>query len=143
MANEQLLSVKANREKCSSGICKLNYKNPLNFKKWKVSINRETEMVLAEFSFVNNAGRHCTSWHINPLNITFRDEVTFDNEKDWEVFKEECDTAFKSQLRKFPMKHKQQIEDSLNDLKFSKERIKLTDKSEMQIEFIYSMINNN
>jgi hypothetical protein len=139
-----MLSVKANRTQSANGVCRLNFGKPLAFKKWKVFLNKQTGIVLVEFLFTDVVyGRYVTPWTINPLSVKLRDEITFENTKEWKVFEEECDTAFKSQMKKFPGKHKQQIEDSLNDLKFFKERFELTNKSEIQIEFIYSIINNN
>jgi hypothetical protein len=132
-----------NRTKISSGTCRLGYANPLAFKEWKVYLNKETGMVLVEFIIPSHSGRYSTPWTVNPLSFALRDEITFDNENDWEIFEKQCDIAFKYQIRKFPENYKQQIIDSLNDLNLSKGRIKLTDKSETQIAFIKSLINNN
>ena len=137
------LQVKMNRIKSSTGICKLSYSNPLTFKEWRVSLNKQTGMVFAEFIMHSNNGKYSTPWTLNPLSITLRDEIIFDNKDDWKVFEEECDVAFKYQIRKFPKNYQQQIKDSLNDLEWSKGRIKITDKSEIQIAFIKSLINSN
>ena len=137
------LQVKKNTVKNSTGICRLSYSNPLIFKEWRVSLNKQTGMVFAEFIMQSNSGKYSTPWTLNPLSITLRDEIVFDKENDWKIFEEECDVAFKYQIRKFPKNYQQQIKDSLNDLEWSKGRIKITDKSETQIAFIKSLINSN
>jgi len=137
------LQVKMNRIKSSTGICRLTYSNPLIFKEWRVSLNKQTGMVFAEFIMQSNSNKYSTPWKTNPLSLTMRDEIIFDNENEWKIFEEECDVAFKYQIRKFPKNYQQQIKDSLNDLEWSKGRIKITDKSEIQIAFIKSLINSN
>ena len=137
------LQVKKNKIKSSTGTCRLSYSNPLIFKEWRVSLSKQTGMVVAEFIMHSNSGKYSTPWTSNPLNITLRDEIVFENVNDWKVFEEECDVAFKYQIRKFPENYQQQIKDSLNDLEWSKGRIKITDKSETQIAFIKSLINSN
>lgn len=137
------LQVKMNRVKSTTGICRLSYSNPLTFKEWRVCLNKKTGMVFAEFTMQNNSSKYSTPWTTNPLSLTMRDEIIFDNENDWKIFEEECDVAFKYQIRKFPENYQQQIKDSLNDLEWSKGRIKITDKTYTQIDFIKTIINSN
>jgi len=137
------LQVKKNKHRKSSGICQLSYSSPSFFKEWRVGLNLEMGMVFAEFNIQSKSKRFSTPWILNPLSVTMRDEITFENESDWKIFEEECDIAFKYQIRKFPNKYKQQINDSLNDVELSKGRIKFTENTYKQIEFINSLINNN
>jgi len=132
-----------NRTRISKGTCKIGYANPLTFKEWKVYLNKETGMVLIEFIIPSHSNKYLTPWTTNPLSVVLRDEIVFENDNDWKSFEEQCDIAFKYQIRKFPQNYKQQIKDSLNDLNLSEGRIELTDKSESQVRFIHYIINNN
>ena len=106
-----------NRTQSTTGMYKTKYSNPIKFKEWKVFIN-ESGMVL-----VGLVGeKKGTVWHTNPYNPNIKEEIIFDNPKDWRKYEEQCRIAFKRQLKKFPFQYDKQLEDSEFELQLSKER---------------------
>jgi hypothetical protein len=106
-----------NRTQTTAGTYKTLYENPKRFKEWKVYIN-ETGMVLIKFT----GEKRATIWHTNPFNPNLTKELTFDNPKDWAVYKEQCDTAFENQQKRFPAQFIKQQRDAELDMNLFKKR---------------------
>lgn len=106
-----------NRTQSTAGMYRTKYSNPIRFKEWKVFVN-ESGMVLVGLI----GEKRGVVWHTNPYNPNIKDEIIFDNPKDWKTYDEQCKIAFERQLNKFPFQYEKQLEDSELEKQLSKER---------------------